>query len=136
MGFKTCLAAFLCALVLSNYTESMEPVDRECPRFAFEHKLLESLVRVEHAVTTLGSKFNNLEERMDRLESGHNCDKKAIAFTAVLDHKITFSSRDILKFNSVLNNAGNGYDPESGLFTAPLSGTYMFSFQHFRTLGY
>jgi hypothetical protein len=48
----------------------MEPVGGDCPRFAFEHKLLESLVRVEHAVTTLESKFNNLEERMDRLESG------------------------------------------------------------------
>ena len=32
----------------------------------------------------------------------------------------------ILKFNSVAFNAGAGYDPHTGLFTAPASGVYAF----------
>jgi hypothetical protein len=50
----------------------MEPDGGGCPRFAFEHKLLESLVRVEHAVTTLGNRINNPEERVNTLESTGN----------------------------------------------------------------
>ncbi|XP_060564403.1 complement C1q tumor necrosis factor-related protein 3-like [Ruditapes philippinarum] len=128
MEFINCLAAILCTLFLSSIG-SMEPDGGGCPRFAFEHKLLESLVRVEHAVTTLGNKINNLEERINTLESTDKSNSKMIAFTAVLDRTKKFSNGDIVNFNLVLNNAGNGYDRNSGRFTAPVSGTYMFAFQ-------
>jgi hypothetical protein len=55
--------------------------------------------------------------------------RNAIAFTAVLSKELTTESGDIIKFNSVLNNAGNGYDRNSGMFRAPISGTYIFAFQ-------
>ncbi|KAK7094623.1 complement C1q-like protein 3 [Littorina saxatilis] len=31
-----------------------------------------------------------------------------------------------LRFDKILLNAGNGYDPQTGMFTAPLAGTYAF----------
>nr|KAG5706345.1 hypothetical protein BaRGS_033106 [Batillaria attramentaria] len=51
-----------------------------------------------------------------------------------LKSKVVFTTSDIhglgvgqiLKFDRVLYNVGNGYDPTTGYFTAPSAGTYAF----------
>ncbi|XP_060567988.1 complement C1q tumor necrosis factor-related protein 3-like [Ruditapes philippinarum] len=128
MKFKVFKNLIFCALLLSS-TDAMESGESKCPRFAFEQKLLESLVRLEHSVKTIGSKITSLEERMLNLENGGKNCRNAIAFTTVLSRETTFESGNIIKFNSVLNNEGNGYNRNSGMFRAPISGTYIFAFQ-------
>ncbi|XP_052802965.1 complement C1q subcomponent subunit B-like [Mya arenaria] len=51
-----------------------------------------------------------------------------IAFSAYLDHDVTLGQHQTLKFNKVLVNDGTGYSPNTGAFTCPEGGTYMFTF--------
>ena len=39
-----------------------------------------------------------------------------------------FNITDTIIYNNVISNKGNGLSPESGVFQAPISGTYSFSF--------
>ena len=39
-----------------------------------------------------------------------------------------FNITDTIIYNNVISNKGNGLSPESGVFQAPMSGTYSFSF--------
>ncbi|CAC5375190.1 unnamed protein product [Mytilus coruscus] len=52
------------------------------------------------------------------------------AFTATLNtHPLTLSGNNVIaKFDNVILNRGDGYDPKTGKFTAPKSGLYQFSF--------
>ena len=36
------------------------------------------------------------------------------------------STNPVLQFDSVVTNIGDGYDPHTGIFTAPAAGTYAF----------
>ncbi|XP_052217378.1 uncharacterized protein LOC127835106 isoform X2 [Dreissena polymorpha] len=55
-----------------------------------------------------------------------------INFQAVLDlsDDSHFSTNDAFEFKNVLANAGGGYNPATGLFTAPVAGVYIFTVQH------
>lgn len=57
------------------------------------------------------------------------------AFTACLDHPQTYSAGQTLIFNKILYNKNNGYNVNTGLFTARSDGPYMFSFhiEHWAT---
>ncbi|CAG2193789.1 C1QL [Mytilus edulis] len=48
----------------------------------------------------------------------------AIAFTASLSATKSIGPLETIKFNKVWTNAGKGYDPNSGIFTAPKKGYY------------
>ncbi|XP_045183816.2 complement C1q-like protein 4 [Mercenaria mercenaria] len=50
-----------------------------------------------------------------------------IAFTAGLSRTIqNMGTKQIIVFNNVFTNVGNGYNPYSGHFTAPVRGVYAF----------
>ena len=49
-----------------------------------------------------------------------------IAFTAKLEADLTTTSRTTLVAKKVITNIGGGYDNTTGVFTAPVSGTYAF----------
>lgn len=51
----------------------------------------------------------------------------SVAFTASIHDTYHVDQDQILKFKTVWVNISNGYDPESGVFTAPKSGLYLVS---------
>ncbi|VDI16756.1 Hypothetical predicted protein [Mytilus galloprovincialis] len=53
--------------------------------------------------------------------------KKIPAFSAVLTKQISLSTNKVVKFNKVFTNIQNGYNPTTGIFTAPIAGVYQFS---------
>ncbi|XP_076079002.1 cerebellin-1-like [Mytilus galloprovincialis] len=75
---------------------------------------------------------DNLLDKIDAIKSGSTNEggNNRPAFTAILNtHPLTLSGKnDIAKFDNVILNRGNGYDPKTGKFTAPKSGLYQFSF--------
>ena len=76
-------------------------------------------------IRTLKSKVKNLEKNQGSISSVFfaanyvNCGPIEYMF---------FNSSDTIIYNNVLSNQGNGLDAEAGVFNAPKSGTYSFSF--------
>ncbi|XP_045183302.1 complement C1q-like protein 4 [Mercenaria mercenaria] len=106
--------------VLLN-AESVIEDEQENSRFHFDHKLLENFVRLENSFK---KRLDALEERANNLDGGWR-NTNAVAFTAVLDHEVIVKDGETLVFNNILYNAGNGYN--TGVFTAPITGTYIFA---------
>ncbi|XP_053408210.1 uncharacterized protein LOC128559764 [Mercenaria mercenaria] len=51
-----------------------------------------------------------------------------IAFTAFLDHDGDYGAGQIITFNKIITNDGNGYNMHTGVFTCPEEGMYLFTF--------
>ncbi|XP_045206569.2 collagen alpha-1(VIII) chain-like [Mercenaria mercenaria] len=61
---------------------------------------------------------------------------ETVGFSTVLtNHLQHLGKKLVIKFNKILKNDGNGYDPNTGFFAAPLTGTYLFiyNFGHHST---
>ena len=50
-----------------------------------------------------------------------------MAFTAGLSTHTTLSNGATIHFDVIVTNKGNGYNPNTGVFTAPKAGTYFFA---------
>ncbi|XP_052057978.1 collagen alpha-2(VIII) chain-like [Mytilus californianus] len=53
--------------------------------------------------------------------------KTTPAFSAILTKPQSLGVKDTIKFDKVVTNIQKGYNPSSGIFTAPLAGVYQFS---------
>lgn len=72
--------------------------------------------------SSLSSSISSLSSRISNEE-----DRK-VAFSArLLKMDSYYLPKEKIKFDDVRYNYGSGYDPSSGIFTAPKSGTYLFA---------
>ncbi|XP_053380704.1 EMILIN-2-like isoform X2 [Mercenaria mercenaria] len=107
---------------------------------ALKREVVSLQERVTVLETNLVNSGNGLT-RMDRMEDTNNnkhaLTKRAVrrrirrpevAFQASLTKEsATFKLYDTIIFNSVITNIGRAYNKHTGIFTAPVSGTYTFN---------
>ncbi|XP_043963021.1 complement C1q-like protein 2 [Gambusia affinis] len=81
----------------------------------------------------VGAQPGGLPERVQKLEADNDVlTKSRVAFSAALFNvdsntwttKGPVGADETLKFEKVITNIGNGYDPATGIFTAPVTGLY------------
>ncbi|XP_052102389.1 complement C1q tumor necrosis factor-related protein 3-like [Mytilus californianus] len=76
--------------------------------------------------------FKDLLNMMLKLKGSGSCHsgnggKGVPAFSASLSSTKSYTTNNNVKFDKVWANIGNGYDADSGIFTASQSGVYQFS---------
>ncbi|XP_061176744.1 caprin-2-like [Saccostrea echinata] len=76
--------------------------------------------------TDLRKKVEHLINANQNLLKGVEDSSKKVAFTAGTTGAGGIGSGSTLVFPVVINNVGGGYDPGTGIFTAPMAGQYVF----------
>ncbi|XP_076099269.1 complement C1q tumor necrosis factor-related protein 5-like isoform X2 [Mytilus galloprovincialis] len=94
------------------------------------------IVKVESACDTQlqNGLFQDLLNMMMKIKGSSSaepstcsCKKIVIAFTASLSATKSIGSGAVVPFDKVLTNEGKGFDPNTGIFTAPRKGFYQIS---------
>ncbi|XP_045205567.2 complement C1q-like protein 2 [Mercenaria mercenaria] len=125
-----------------------------CSKFDFEEKLLEKVIRMEIKVeqiveemkktkTDMTKRVTNAENNaikfqedikktMNTMEEKFSAFKENvsapnIAFNAHRTSSLTANTNDVIVFDTVILNEGEGYDSDTGIFTVPESGLYYFA---------
>ncbi|XP_052683868.1 C1q-related factor-like [Crassostrea angulata] len=67
-------------------------------------------------------------KQLIHLSSGTSTPLRRVSFsvTVNLNQIIKLKNGQIVKYNKILTNDGNGYDVRTGVFTCPVAGSYMF----------
>ncbi|CAB1334243.1 unnamed protein product [Coregonus sp. 'balchen'] len=74
--------------------------------------------------------LNNTKTQVEKLEK-KNADRRKVAFSVGLTdsgYVGPFQTEITLVYEKVFTNIDNGYDPNSGMFSAPVKGLYNFTF--------
>merc|ERR1712170_146584 len=138
---------FLCFLVLTRADNRYEKIT-PFPQTPSQKSDAELLIGVYKEIYEMKSNFelnvNILEQKMKALEvENENLrdllakmekSKSATRFSASLSSNVKGNTNQI-KFDTVSMNVGGGYDPNTGIFTAPNDGTYYFSAQVYKYNG-
>ncbi|XP_052759889.1 inner ear-specific collagen-like [Mya arenaria] len=89
---------------------------------------MEKLIKAQgETIERMELKLTNLEESIGHVNRGRR-QAESVGFTAVLDHEEAVHTGNMVKFNKILYNAGNMYNPITGIATIPTNGVYLFSF--------
>lgn len=83
----------------------------------------------------LSAKLSDLEARQIRDETRLSSLEPRISFRAEFSPSTLTPPSGPFKFDHVVINDGSGYDPILGVFTAPVSGLYLFSCQYYTQSG-
>ncbi|XP_062386581.1 complement C1q-like protein 2 [Sardina pilchardus] len=89
-------------------------------------------------VVELKSRIEALQRELDAIKQHL---KTAVAFSATLQtqkpHEFLgpFNENQKLKYENVITNVGNAYNPNTGIFTVPVKGIYFFTFVLFNPIG-
>ncbi|XP_052762337.1 uncharacterized protein LOC128204982 [Mya arenaria] len=80
----------------------------------------------ETAHTDSNQKPGTISSQMRLLVPKRAANGEVVAFHANLRANTCFQSQEIIVFDNVVTNTMTAYDPLDGIFTAPVTGTYVF----------
>merc|ERR1711931_501158 len=87
---------------------------------------------LSNKLSNVDSKLSDVKEDLEELEeSGGAGGAPKVAFSAAMDEvdKLRGDKYGVhMVYDIVYTNVGGGYDPETGVFTAPVKGAYFFRF--------
>ncbi|XP_056001999.1 cerebellin-1-like [Ostrea edulis] len=72
-------------------------------------------------------RFTSMETEIKTLKGSIPNGTKHVSFMAYSSSTLKLTPGNFLKFGRVTTNKGNGYDSATGVFTAPVAGTYSFT---------
>ncbi|CAG2216917.1 unnamed protein product [Mytilus edulis] len=85
----------------------------------------------EQDVLFLKNEVKTLKERLDNLtetvEKGKKHGIPTVMFFVRLTAATTLNKNSIVKFDQVITETGNNFNPGDGIFVSPVSGIYLFS---------
>lgn len=115
MEAKWFILLCMCAVSKSNGIDEPAP-EGECSRFAYDYRIIDSLVLMKNELAILSKRLEELE----------NKDKQPVIATHVrlsMTTALTGTQRAI--YDEQVVNIGNAYDTKRGLFDTPVSGLYL-----------
>lgn len=96
-----------------------------------ESKSINSSTEEQLSFATLKQEVDILKDRINYLTKTYEKDKlnenKAVLFFVRLSTSITLNSNSIVKFDDAVINEGNHFNTGDGVFVAPVSGIYQFT---------
>ncbi|XP_045206516.2 uncharacterized protein LOC123558704 [Mercenaria mercenaria] len=105
---------------VSNYSNTMESKSSSADES-------EEAARKGHPDQMTKIHFPNREIR--RVPSTKSSPSIAVSFSVYLSHLLNhLGEKQVVKFDRVITNNGNGYNTHTGVFTVPVTGTYVFIF--------
>ncbi|XP_069120450.1 cerebellin-3-like [Argopecten irradians] len=97
----------------------------------FETRIEELKEHFEERIEDLTAENNELKDQWQllpkTLQKRVSDAMPGIGFSATLSAHTALGVNQIIVFDTVVSNDGNGYDPHQGHFTAPITGLYAFS---------
>ncbi|XP_062607182.1 cerebellin-2-like [Saccostrea cucullata] len=119
---------------VSETSSSKEKLLKE----AIDQLYKETMIRleIEKKLRILTEEVSNLKAGYEKVCETIQTDKgngsqgmtiSAVGFSALLSKDTTLGVNQIVKYDNVITNQGNGYDKWTGIFTAPTAGLYVFS---------
>ncbi|XP_061184816.1 complement C1q tumor necrosis factor-related protein 3-like [Saccostrea echinata] len=76
--------------------------------------------------TCIKKKFTELESKVEMFGHSQNRTTHHISFMASLSRNLNLVRGTLLIFDSVITNKGGAYSSSTGIFTAPVTGSYFF----------
>ncbi|XP_060558668.1 uncharacterized protein LOC132718971 [Ruditapes philippinarum] len=110
---------------LQTYQNAMEESAVELKIQNNQNEIAKISTNFDRIVNNMETKYNKIDKNMR--EMGENVGTRHISFSAKLSGSVeNLPAWHTLVFSNIIHNNGNAYSPKTGLFTAPVSGVYMF----------
>lgn len=127
--FQSFLFTALTIGVASRFLDDVSSSDVNAVRIRLTEEKSKRLL-LKNDVETLMLKVEELERKLNDGPSETPAGVPApsnVFFNAKLTMGVTLDALHIVVFDQVLENVGGGYSASTGIFRAPVSGTYLFS---------